>query len=58
MPVFLSDLHLTDGASRSTIHRRAFCKFSLYKNHQLIMQLQEIDNVRMPVNILTSITIC
>jgi UDP-2,3-diacylglucosamine pyrophosphatase LpxH len=27
MLVFLSDLHLTDGSSGSTIHPRAFCKF-------------------------------
>jgi hypothetical protein len=27
MLVFLSDLHLTDGSSGTTIHPRAFCHF-------------------------------
>ena len=48
MLVFLSDLHLTDGSSGTTIYPRAFCKLSLCKNNQLIMQLREIDNVRAP----------
>ena len=65
MLVFLSDLHLTDGSSGTTIHRRAVgdilvsdllnhfpIKIQKYiqldKNHQLIMQLREIDNVRAP----------